>query len=100
MVQIRATGQDAERVVRVLELLLPLIESSPDLRAGDVTERGGGGRFIFDLAPVDDVAGGAGSSAGRTVRVEAERADRPRRPARARRDVGGGQRALPPGGFR
>ncbi len=105
MVQIRVMSDDFGSASRVLEVLLPLLEASPDLVVGDTTElshRGGGRRVVFDLSPTRPGPVGDGPTAdGGTVdwEVRVEWADRPPR-SRPRSRVGAGQRALPPGSSR
>lgn len=76
MTQVRVMDDDADLAREVLDRLLAAVERpGSGLRAGSVTQlrhRGGGGRFVVDLAPDDG-----------PLRAEAER-------------VYPGRRALPP----
>ncbi|MEU7095906.1 hypothetical protein [Kitasatospora aureofaciens] len=94
-------GDDSERVRQVLELMLPLLQSCPDLVVGDTTQlshRTGGGRVVFDVSLSAGATTGSSTAGGPgSVWVRAERTDRPRA---ARSRVGSGRRALPSGGSR
>ncbi|MFD8705913.1 hypothetical protein ACFV1W_25460 [Kitasatospora sp. NPDC059648] len=93
-------GDSSERVHRVLEVLLPVLRTHPDLVVGDTTvlhHRGGGARIVFDLSLADGEAAAGDGPAEGWVRVERE--DRPRR-AGTRSRLGAGRRALPPGSSR
>ncbi|MEV4093813.1 hypothetical protein [Streptosporangium saharense] len=53
MPQIRLMGDDAAHVECVLEILLPLLATSPDPVVGDPTRllhRSGGGRIVLDVS--------------------------------------------------
>jgi len=89
MLQLRLMGDDPDHVDEVLQILLPLLRSCPDLQVGDETRlrhRGGGGRVVVD------VTAAARRTRGR-VRVTAERVDA----QPPRRGAADGRRVLPPG---
>jgi len=77
MVQIRIMDGDADLVAAVLERMLPLLRSSPELVVGSQNElsmRGPGRRVVLEVIPVDSPV------TVRTERVDVTRDDTVRRP--------------------